>query len=216
MLYPFMREKIEQVFHCRVYNRYGSREVGDIACEREGVQGFWVAPWGNYVEIVDEQGRRVPDGEEGDILVTSLSNMAMPLIRYKIGDRGVLKPRADRQPGEPYGQVLASLLGRNVDVFRTSTGTMVYSGYFMTLLYVRRWVKKFQVIQKGLDRILFKIVSCDSRPPQAELDQITRETRILFGENCQVDFEFPEDIPVTGSGKYRYTICELDNQSERN
>lgn len=215
MLYPFMREKIEKVFQCRVYNRYGSREVGDIACERDGMEGLWVAPWGNYIEIVDEQGHRVPDGQEGDILVTNLNNYAMPLIRYKIGDRGVLQPRSDYSNGKPYGQVLKSLLGRNLDCFRTSNGTLVYSAYFINLLFFKAWVEKYQVIQKGLKHILFKVVPHGSLPPQKELDEITARTRILFGDDCQVEFEFLDEIPVTSSGKYRYTICELDNVGER-
>ena len=213
MLYPFMREKMEKVFQCRVYNRYGSREVGDIACERNGLEGLWVAPWGNYIEIVDEQGNRVPDGEEGDILVTNLNNEAMPLIRYKIGDRGVLMP-SSRQAGQPYGQVLKSLLGRNLDVFRTSDGTLVYAAYFINLLFFKNWVQKYQVIQKDYKHILFKIVLDGSQAPQSELDQITSRTRILFGQDCRVDFEFLNEIPVTTSGKFRYTICELDLQSE--
>jgi phenylacetate-CoA ligase len=92
-LYPHLRETIERVFQCRVFNRYGSREVGDIACERPGHEGLWVAPWGNYVEIIDNDGNRVPDGTEGEIVVTSLSNYAMPLVRYRIGDRGILSPK---------------------------------------------------------------------------------------------------------------------------
>lgn len=212
MLYPFMREKMEQVFHCRVYNRYGSREVGDIACERDGMEGLWVAPWGNYIEIVDEQGNRVPDGEEGDILVTNLNNEAMPLIRYKIGDRGVLLPR-DPHKSQPYGQVLKSLLGRNLDVFRTSDGTLVYAAYFINVLFFKNWIEKYQVIQKDYKHILFKIVLSGSQPPQSELDQIISRTRILFGQDCRVDFEFLNEIPVTSSGKYRYTICELDLQA---
>src|SRR3990172_5300720 len=98
-LYPFMREKIEEVFRCKVFNRYGSREVGDIACEHPGSGGLWVAPWGCYVEIVDEYDNPVPPGVEGDILVTSLINFAMPLIRYKIGDRGVLSPDSTTPSG---------------------------------------------------------------------------------------------------------------------
>jgi len=86
----FMREKVEEVFGCPVYNRYGSREVGDIAGECKYHQGLHVLPWGSYVEIVDEAGNLVEPGVEGRILVTCLTNYAMPLIRYDIGDRGAL------------------------------------------------------------------------------------------------------------------------------
>lgn len=101
-LYPFMREKLGQVFGCPVYNLYGSREVGDIACELPGIQGLWVAPWGSFVEIVDEAGQPVAPGTEGNILVTCLTNYAMPLLRYWIGDRGALLPQPP-SAGRPVG-----------------------------------------------------------------------------------------------------------------
>ena len=103
-LHPLMREKIETAFQCKVFNRYGSREVGDIASECEAHAGLHVFPSGNYIEIVDDQGHPVPNGEEGNILVTNLYNYAMPLIRYYIGDRGVLS-RSDRCACGRQGQI---------------------------------------------------------------------------------------------------------------
>src|SRR5579859_1444770 len=64
-LYPFMREKIAKVFGCEVYNQYGSREVSLIGCEIPGVDGLWVPPWSNFVEILDDEGTPVRPGEEG-------------------------------------------------------------------------------------------------------------------------------------------------------
>src|SRR5436305_5484158 len=94
-LYPFMREKISHVFGCEVYNLYGSREVSDMAWELPGLKGLWAPPWANFIEIVDEKGVPVPAGTEGNIAVTCLTNYAMPLIRYWIGDRGALLPQRE-------------------------------------------------------------------------------------------------------------------------
>jgi phenylacetate-CoA ligase len=144
-LYPFMREKIEAVFHCKIFNRYGSREVGDIACECEAHAGLHVFPWGNYIEIVDDEGHPVPNGVEGNILVTNLNNFAMPLIRYAIGDRGMLS-LSDQCSCGRQGQILERLSGRNVDVFRKRDGTLIDGEYFTHLLYFKNWVQKFQVV----------------------------------------------------------------------
>lgn len=83
-LYPFMRESIEKNFNTKVFNRYGSREVGNIACEEPNTDRLVITD-GVYVEIVDENGNICEDGVEGEIVITSLINQAMPLIRYKIG-----------------------------------------------------------------------------------------------------------------------------------
>jgi len=205
-LYPFMREKVEEVFGCPVYNRYGSREVGDIAGECKYHQGLHVLPWGSYVEIVDEAGNLVEPGVEGRILVTCLTNYAMPLIRYDIGDRGALAPAETHCPCGRDGQMFASLTGRSVDAFKTSDGTLIGAGYFMHLLFSRPWVRKFQVVQQSVNEVLYRIVLNGQLGPQADLDEITAETRIVMGPACGVQFEFVEDIPLLDSGKYRYII----------
>jgi phenylacetate-coenzyme A ligase PaaK-like adenylate-forming protein len=207
-LYSFMRQKIAQVFACEVYNLYGSREVGVVACELPGLNGLWVAPWGNIVEILDDEGLPVPPGEEGNIVVTSLTNYAMPLVRYWIGDRGALAPNPPAA-GAPGIQVLKHVSGRNVDVFRTRDRTLIDGEYFTHLLYFRPWVSKFQVIQKAEDQIVFKVVKGNGGPASCEIEDITAKTRLVMGEECQVNFEFPADLPPLASGKYRYTISEV-------
>jgi phenylacetate-CoA ligase len=207
-LYPFMREKIEKVFQCKVYNRYGSREVSIIACERPGCEGLWVAPWGNYIEVVDSQGNRVPDGTSGEILVTSLTNFAMPLIRYKIGDLGELSDEKITT-NNGYGQVLKNVLGRTVDAFITNNGCLIDGEYFTHLLYFKDWIRKFQVIQKSYSLIVFRIVLSDTNFEKCELGVIAEKAKLVIGNDCEIDFEFVDEIPASGSGKFRYTICEI-------
>jgi phenylacetate-CoA ligase len=207
-LHSFMREKIRQVFGCPVYNLYGSREVSDIAWELPGTKGLWAPPWANFIEIVDEQGMPAPEGTEGNIVVTCLTNYAMPLVRYWIGDRGALLPRQATSAGI---QVLNHVSGRTVDVFRRSDRTLVDGEYFTHLLYFRPWVWKFQVVQKSPAHILFKIVSGQAEPAREELDEITARARLAMGPECRVDFAFLEELPPLPSGKFRYTISEVCN-----
>jgi phenylacetate-CoA ligase len=210
-LYPFMRDKIESVFQCRVYDKYGSREFGGIACEHSDSNGLWVAPWGNYLEIVDDQGNRLPNGSEGEILVTSLSNFAMPLIRYQIGDRGTLlsQPTGLDQCD---GQVLQEVTGRTMDIFITKDGSLFNPGYLMARLYFRDWIKRYQIIQKGYSHIVYKIVTSKIIPSKEELEEIVLITKAAMGEDCQVDFNFVDDIPLSNSGKYRYLISEVQRK----
>jgi len=205
-LYPFMREKVQQVFGCAVYNLYGSREVSDIAWELPGRRGLWAPPWANFVEIVDEDYRTAPVGTEGNIVVTSLTNFAMPLLRYWIGDRGALLP-GENASGGP--QVLGHVSGRTVDTFRRRDQTLVDGEYFTHLLYHRPWVWKFQVVQISHARLCFKIVLAAGGPPKQELEEITARSRLAMGSDCAVDFEFCDEIPAPPSGKFRYTISEV-------
>ena len=208
-LYPFMREKIEGVFRGKVFNQYGSREVAAIGCEHPGSGGLWVAPWGCYVEIVDEYDNPVPPGVEGDILVTSLINFAMPLIRYKIGDRGVLSPDSTT-PSGLRGQILLKVSGRNVDMFKCRDGTLIDGEYFTHLLYFRDWVRKFQFIQKDFDLVAVNLVKADGKVPDGDLEDISGKIQVLLGKGCRVEYNFVEDISPSPSGKYRYTISEVE------
>jgi phenylacetate-CoA ligase len=200
-----MREAITKVFQCPVYNRYGSREVGDIACERPGLYGLWVAPWGNYVEVIDHRGASLRAGAEGELIITCLTNFAMPLLRYQIGDRGVLAAR--RQLG---GQVLERVLGRNVDTFKLRDGTLIDGEYFTHLMYFRDWVRKFQVVQQEYDKVVFRVeLNQPFEPTKTELMEIAAGARAVMGTSCHVKFEFPEEVLPASSGKFRFTISEV-------
>lgn len=205
-LHEFMRSKIESVFSCPVYNRYGSREVGNIACERPNSVGLAAAPWGAYIEIVDKNGDRVPPGSEGEIIVTSLINSAMPLVRYRIGDRGSFLASS---ANSATGQVIERVTGRVVDSFIAQDGTIVDGEYFTHLMYFRPWVLKFQVIQETVDKIIVLVVCTDVQVPKTEIDEITAKTRLVLGETVNVTFEFTDDIVPGPSGKYRYTLSNV-------
>jgi phenylacetate-CoA ligase len=76
-----VREYIENILRTRIYNQYGSREVGVIACECPKQDGLHIFDFFQYVEVID------PDySGNGEIIVTNLRNYSMPLIRYRIGD----------------------------------------------------------------------------------------------------------------------------------
>jgi phenylacetate-CoA ligase len=207
-LYPFMRELIEEVFNTQVYNRYGSREVGSISCEKPNVDGLVISN-DVYIEIVDNNGGKCKDGVEGDVLVTSLTNYSMPFIRYKIGDRGVLDSTKYNFP------VLKKVSGRGMEMFRTFNGGIVPAEYFIHIIGVvinkkNSWIKKFQVIQKNFNLIEVRIVR-DSLELKEDLRDIEIGIQRVMGSDCRVLFNFPEDINSLKSGKFLYTICELNN-----
>jgi len=83
-----MRETMERVFRAPVVNRYGTRETGGIACECRHRRGLHVTVLTHHVEVVRPDGRAAAPGEVGDLVITLLTNYSMPLIRYRIGDRG--------------------------------------------------------------------------------------------------------------------------------
>lgn len=207
-LHPPVRERVENVFDTVVLNKYGSREVGDIACECPYQEGLHIFDHTHFVEVVDEDGSPLPPGEEGEIAVTVLTNYTMPLIRYRIGDMGIMK-EGQCSCGRPFS-MLKEVTGRVSEHFRTADGQLIHGELFTHLLYHRSWIKKFQVRQTDRDHVLYRIVLDEEQsPPQSELDEIGSKTREALGEGVTVEFEFPEVIEPSKSGKYQYTISEV-------
>ena len=200
-LYPNIKSTIERVFNTKVYNRYGSREVGNIACTKFHYQNELKVTKAVYLEVVDKNGKILSDGEEGELLVTSLVNYSMPLIRYKIGDRGILKNENGRQ-------TLIKITGRSSDIFKTKKGSIIHGEYFSHLFYFMNWVLKYQVIQKRFDLILVKIATKD-RPVSKDIKKIELGIKKVMGAECKVDINISDDLPHLNSGKFRYLICEL-------
>jgi phenylacetate-CoA ligase len=86
---PFARAEMERIWHCAVFDHYGLAESGlGMALECQVHHGMHIWEKNMYVEILDDGGRPVPDGEWGEITLTTLLRRGQPLIRYRTGDRG--------------------------------------------------------------------------------------------------------------------------------
>jgi phenylacetate-coenzyme A ligase PaaK-like adenylate-forming protein len=191
MLRDFMREKIEQVFGCKVHDFYGSREVGAIAGEcRHGRRHVFT--FNNWLEV----------GPDGEILVTNLHNYSMPLIRYAIGDLAALATEPCACGSTlPY---LSELRGRVSDHFVRADGGVVHGEYFTHLFYERPWVRAFQANQLTPTSIELLIVKGADEPSE-ELGEIEHKIRLVMGDGCAVAWRFVDQIPKTEHGKHLFT-----------
>ena len=210
VLYPFLRKKIEMTFGCKVYDQYGSREVSCIASECEYSNGLHISEETILLEIVDENGNECPVGVEGDVLVTSLINYAMPIVRYKIGDRAIMESGFCKC-GRSHKR-LKNVVGRSMDNFKLRDGTIIPSEYFIHFIGVvlnRGILKKIQIIQRSYDVVDLYVVFSDEKILSEDVQNITQAVKKVMGKNCTVNIHEKKDIAVNSSGKFRYTICEL-------
>jgi len=206
-VYPFMRDLIEEVFQCRLFNHYGSREVGAVASECSAHDGMHIMMEHCFLEVVDHNGCPCRPGDEGDIVITTLSNYSMPLIRYKIGDRGILQPFGQCACGCNYPK-LQHVTGRSTDVFKTKYGGTVDGEYFTHLFYFIDGIRQFQVIQKATDHLLVRIVKQGDIADTA-LAEITGKIHLVMGKQCRVEFTYVKEIEKTKTGKVIYTLSEV-------
>jgi phenylacetate-CoA ligase len=204
-IYPFEREQIENHLGARVVESYGCTEVGAIAMECP--QGsMHVFSEHVHVEIFRD-GEPQPPGEVGDIVVTSLVNRAMPLVRCRIGDRGRISPDPCAC-GLPH-PVITDLVGRVTDAFPAYDGRLVHGsvlGSGLEAFLARAPLGSVgQVLFQQIDSQRWKVlVEAGNGFGDALAAQLSEVVRGAFGRECRVDIEPVRVIPREPSGKYRY------------
>jgi phenylacetate-CoA ligase len=210
VLLPEVRNYIEETFHCKIFNRYSTRELDGIACECEAHDGLHASLECNYIEIIKD-GRPAEPGEVGQIIVTNLDNRGMPFIRYQINDEGSWSKSGPCPCGRSSPKI-GSVEGRIVDTFVAADGRKVWAG-FAGAAYkclVHPSIRQFQVVQESLDYLTIRIVR-DGPVPQENMEQFAYVIRRTFGDHVQVCWEFPDEIPVLPSGKHQYAVSKLNS-----
>lgn len=208
VLHDFERDLIEEVFDCKVTNRYGCEEVSLIACECEAHQGLHVNMDTLNFECLRD-GKPAPARETGAVVVTDLTNFGMPFIRYLVGDTA----RMAEKPcscGRTY-PLIESLEGRIADYVRTPDGEYI-SGISLTenFAMVLEGVKQMQIVQDRLDHLLFRVVQGEDGQDQALRGDIARLVLERFGSSMRHDVEYVDSIQSETSGKYRFCVSKLD------
>jgi len=206
-LHPHQRETIESVFRSKVLDRYGCREVGNIAHECQQQNGLHIFSEHVLLEVVDSDGNRCSAGETGEIVVTKLDNFAFPFIRYRIGDIGVMSEREC-----PCGRnlpMLEEVKGRVFDLIVGTNGNHL-SGTFWTIL-LREYVegiRKYQVIQREYGKLLLRLIVDDRYDREGE-KKLKEKIREKCGRDMSIKIELVEEFPLTESGKHRFIISEV-------
>ena len=212
VLFPEVRKNIEDVFQTTVFNRYGSREVGDIACNCEKSIGLHLVPDIHYLEIMDDEEREVKSGNSGNIIITLLTNYTMPLIRYKIGDRGVLSDKNNQcRHGLPF---LEKIEGRIVGHFKNKFGDIISGGFFFTILLSCKNIKRFQIIQEEIEFISISLVLIDKtklKNMEKDFKEINRKIKLVIGNSTKIKYNIVDEIKPSSSGKYLYSYSKISN-----
>jgi phenylacetate-CoA ligase len=202
---PQRREIIEVNLGDELFNHYGTRDVGYIADECELRQGLHVHMEYLAVEIVDENGYWVKDGEEGDILITELENFGMPIIRYRIGDRAV-RTRKTCPCGRGL-QVIPAVTGRSTDIILLPNGNKLTGLVFPHALKDFP-IAEYQIVQKQLDIVEAKVV-LEPGATESTLQAVQVAMKNIM-PGVTVNLTSVTHIPRTRSGKLRSVISELN------
>ncbi len=196
-----MRQTIQRVFGVRVYNRYGSREVGLISSQCE-CGSMHVNDENILIEFEEVSGGL------REIIITDLNNRVMPFIRYSIGDVGCMSKHVC-ECGRGL-TVIGEISGRTTDLLVTADGDII-SGPALTLVFKDlKEVKQVQLYQPQHDRLIVRLVQDENYNSDLE-GLILGRLHVYFGVRMQIEFKYMDAIPVEASGKYRFAISDVYN-----
>lgn len=203
MLFEEDRKLLEERFRIPIINEYGSAELDIIALENP--EGIWrINSETLFVEILDEQNQVLPYGKEGRIVVTSLYNKAHPMIRYEVGDLGVLDERST-----PQFPILKKLVGRTNDLAILPSGKkspgMTFYSITKKLFGDNGNVKEFVIVQTKLDT--FEIHYTSEKPlEQAEIKTMEEVFSDYLEPNLIYIFQRKDIMQRGSSGKLKQFI----------
>lgn len=205
VLTDYHRKFIEQVFSTKVFNEYGSGELGSVAHECE--QGsLHLIPENMIVEILDGE-RTCKPGEVGELVITELNNPAMPLIRYRTGDFASISPKPC-SCGRTL-PVIEKLFGRAYDTIRNRDGKMFHGEFFVYIFEEAKrknlGVDAFQVVQKDYSKFNIKIVAGLGYSRATE-EFVKAKFFKGLDPKAKIDFELVEKIEREPSGKMRVVV----------
>lgn len=206
MLFPEHRLVIEKVFQCKVFDSYGANDGGALAFECNYFDGHHLSMERCITEVVNDKGEKVPNGTTGNLILTDLENYAMPLIRYKVGDRGSII-NEPCECGRGLNR-LQKISGRIKDFVELNNGRRIDGSYFTKRFRKTSGIVLFQIIQKQSKDIYAKVSLSNEKDSKARLSLEQLEETIANDLGTDFHIQVDSSFKRTLNQKFRYIIKE--------
>lgn len=203
------RAAIEAAFGVPVVDVYSTREAGYLALQCPDHRGLHVQSEGLRLEVLREDGSPCAPREVGRVVVTPLHNLAMPLIRYEIGDLAEAGAPCPCGRGLP---VLNRVMGRRQNMLRLAGGgrrwPLLSSGDIERLVQAAPALRQYRIVQTGFEALT--VLLAVARPlTDTERDGVVAWAQAKFGEGFAVTVETMEELPKSAAGKVEDFVCEV-------
>jgi phenylacetate-CoA ligase len=209
-LYPVYREAVEKAFGTQVLDYYGAGGEGIHLASQTYESGgrYLLHPENALVEFLGPEGPVGP-GELGRIVLTQFHNDAMPLVRYELGDLAVPAPEEAFCPSGRTLPLMERVEGRVPDLIVVPDGSFLVPHFFVVLFKNLQSIHRYQIVQKQEGRMKAVLVPHAGCNRQQVEDLIKRDVETATRGQIEVDFEWVEEIPLSGAGKRRLVISDL-------
>jgi len=202
---PDLRDLCREAWNVPLTDVYSSTDAGYMALQCPEHTHYHVQSEGVLLEVLDAQGKPCGPGAIGRVVVTTLQNFAMPLIRYEIGDYAEVGPPCPCGRGLP---VLNRILGRVRNMIVTPEGKTFWPAFGPLRLSEILPIRQFQFIQRTRTLIEGRFVV--DRPLDAAQEALLRE-RVLskIPAGIELTVTYCDRIERSASGKFEDYISEV-------
>jgi len=205
-LHPHYRHEIEEVFGVQVTDTYGCAEGIQISAQCGTGHTYHIHEVDTLVEAVDKQGELVAPNESGSLILTRLHPGPMPLLRYKVGDRGRLGFLETCACGRQW-RTMSEVQGRDTDIIQTPGGNRLIVHFFTGILEHFDGIDSFQATQDRIEEMTLRIVPTEHYH-QGDDERIVNALRSR-GADLAIRVVLVDEIPLPPSGKRRFVTSSL-------
>jgi phenylacetate-CoA ligase len=194
------RRLAQEAFGVRPLDIYATMETGPLAWEcPESPGDYHLNDDVQLLEIVGPDGRRLPDGETGEVVVTPLTGLSHPLFRYRLGDLAARRT-GPCQCGRGLA-LMGQVEGRTAQTIKSPTGRQlnvaIASSCFSPQPDIRRW----QMQQVAPDRLRVLLMVAPEWNEQRR-QAVTEIVRSKTGGEFAVELLEVDEIPLAPNGKF--------------
>jgi phenylacetate-CoA ligase len=199
--------EIQKKWNAKVYSTYGVTELANSLCECEAGIGGHLHEEQLHLEILDDAGNILPDGEVGEIVATTFGVEAMPLIRYRTGDCTALfseKCKCGRKTVR-----LGPILGRKNQKLKFK-GASLFPSTLQIVLEETNGVENFVIVARAENELCDSIeVLFHGRISISNLREAFQARTKIAPQIRQVSWEEIEALQMPPQARKRRTFVDL-------
>lgn len=201
-----VREACRSSWGAALTDTYSAEEAGYLALQCPLHCHYHVQSESVLLEVIDAAGNACRPGETGRVVITTLHNFAMPLIRYAIGDYAVVGQPCDCGRGLP---VLQKIVGRERNLLHLADGTLRVPDMSALQRSAIGEIDRLQVVQIAPSRVRVRVAG---EQPLAGADRETLERLVLqvLGGEFELEFSFEREVERHANGKFEPFVSLLD------
>jgi phenylacetate-CoA ligase len=199
-----MREWVRDALGIEVLSSYGAIEAPHIGFECERHHGYHLNVDLYPVRLIGADGRHVPPGAPGEVVVSNLVNAGTVLLNYRLGDLATLSETPCR-----CGRTLplSSYLERTATAWLDlGGGRIVHAQALKAMLRHEQELWRYQIVQEARSRLVVRLVPSPDCNRDLTASRVHDQFRELLPDGTAVRVEFLSDLPHGASGKVQPVV----------